>query len=163
MKKGTLRLLPLQADLCLNKQKVDIEDFKGWNKCNAPVYGNCLSPLYKNNETHHDIYKGNDYYDWSNGALSKNGAVVLSGAGSKKLKKTKTNFDYRTMVVSEDDIISYAKETSGTSFAYSLHGSSEQIVTLSNCNRIVDLKAFENSENNLYGIVVMYLHTNGNY
>ena len=46
MKNGVLRFIPLQADLCLNKQKVDIEDFKGWQKCNAPVYGDCLSPLY---------------------------------------------------------------------------------------------------------------------
>lgn len=163
MKKGTLRLLPLQADLCLNKQKVDIENFKGWNKCNAPVYGNCLSPLYKNNGTHHDIFKGNDYYDWAGGALSKNGTVVLSGAGSKKIKKTKTNFDYRSMAVSEDGLITYAKETSGTSVAYSLHGGTEQNVNIANCNRIVDIKAFANQNTSLYGIAVLYLHTGGNY
>ena len=89
MKRGSLRFIPLQADLCLNKQKVDIEDFKGWQKCNAPVYGGCLSPLYKKAGDHHDIYKGDDYYDWTNGVLYKNGVEVLRGAGSKKIKKTK--------------------------------------------------------------------------
>ena len=88
MKKGTLRLLPLQADLCLNKQKVDIEDFKGWNKNNAPVYGNCLSPLYKKNNTHHDFFIGDNNYDFTSGVLYKNGTAVLSGAGTKKIKKT---------------------------------------------------------------------------
>ena len=84
MKNGILRFIPLQADLCLNKQKVDIEDFKGWQKCNAPVYGDCLSPLYKKEDDHHDIYIGNDTYDWENGALKKNGNTVWSGGGAKK-------------------------------------------------------------------------------
>ena len=89
MKNGVLRFIPLQADLCLNKQKVDIEDFKGWQKCNAPVYGDCLSPLYKKEDDHHDIYIGNDTYDWESGALKKNGNTVWSSGSGHKLKKTK--------------------------------------------------------------------------
>ena len=95
MKNGLIRFIPLQSELCLNKQKVDITDFKGWQKCNAPVYGDCLSPLYKKNDTHHDIYIGNDNYDFTSGKLYKNGVEVLSGAGAKKLKKTKRDREVR--------------------------------------------------------------------
>lgn len=163
MKKGTIRPIPLQADLCLNKQKVDIEDFKGWNKCNAPVYGNCLSPLYKKNGDHHDIYIGDDYYDWTNGVLSKNGAEVLSGVGSKKIKKTKVNADYDSLAVSSDDKLTWAKISSSNTVTYSLYAGEEQTVTIANCTRIILVKAFEKKAYEMYGVVVLYLHTNGKY
>lgn len=163
MKKGTLRFIPLQAELCLNKQKVDISDFKGWQKCNAPVYGGCLSPLYKKNNAHHDIYNGDDYYDFENGVLSKNGTPVLSGSGTKKLKKTKINQDYSSLAVSDDGLLTYAKETSSNTLTYSIHGAAEQNVTVANCTRIICVKAFERHNAGIYGIVVWYLHTNGNY
>lgn len=163
MKRGNLRFIPLQADLCLNKQKVDIEDFKGWQKCNAPVYGGCLSPLYKKEGDHHDIYVGNDYYDWSDGVLSKNGTAVLSGAGSKKIKKTKTSFDYSAMAISEDDVLTWVKETSSNAFSYSIHGRTSESVTIPNCTRIVSTKAFESHAKLMYGVVVWYLHTSGSY
>lgn len=163
MKKGTLRLLPLQAELNLNRQKADIEDFKGWNKNNAPVYGNCLSPLYKKNNDHHDFFIGNDYYDWANGALSKNGSVVLSGVGSKKIKKTRINEDYSAIAMSEDNILTWLKEQSATDIQYSLHGGTGQSVTLANCQRIVCKKAFADDTNGMYGVVVMFLRTDGAY
>jgi hypothetical protein len=163
MKRGTLRLLPLQADLCLNKQKVDIEDFKGWNKNNAPVYGNCLSPLYKKEDTHHDFFIGDDYYDWANGVLSKNGVAVLSGQGSKKIKKTRINDDYSAIAISDDTLLTWLKEHSATDISFSLHGSATQTATLSNCQRIVATKAFANDTYELYGIVVMFLRTDGAY
>ena len=163
MKKGNLRFIPLQADLCLNKQKVDIKDFTGWQKCNAPVYGDCLSPLYKKNGDHHDIYIGDDYFDWSNGVLSKNGNEVLSGVGSKKIKKTKINAEYDSLTVSSDNILTWAKITSGNTFNYSLYGSTTQSVTVNNCTRIITVKAFEKKAEELYGVVVLYLHTSGKY
>lgn len=163
MKKGIIRLLPLQADLCLNKQKVDIEDFKGWNKCNAPVYGNCLSPLYKKEDTHHDFFIGEDKYDWTEGVLYKNETAVLSGAGSKKIKKTKIAADYSALAISEDDSLTWIKETSGTTIQYSLHGGAAQDATLSNCNRIVRTKSFANDDNSIYGIAVLFLRTDGAY
>lgn len=161
MKNGLIRFIPLQSELCLNKQKVDITDFKGWQKCNAPVYGDCLSPLYKKNDTHHDIYIGNDNYDFTSGKLYKNGVEVLSGAGAKKLKKTKVNQDYKSLAISEDNVLTWAKEASGTSFTYSLHGSSAATKSLTNCTRIVEIKCFADSDKGLYGIAVLYLHTNG--
>lgn len=163
MKKGNLRFIPLQADLCLNKQKVDIKDFTGWQKCNAPVYGDCLSPLYKKNGDHHDIYIGDDYFDWNNGVLSKNGNEVLSGVGSKKIKKTKINAEYDSLTVSSDNILTWAKITSGNTFNYSLYGSTTQSVTVNNCTRIITVKAFEKKAEELYGVVVLYLHTSGKY
>lgn len=162
MKNGTLRFIPLQADLCLNKQKVDIEDFKGWQKCNAPVYGGCLSPLYKKVDTHHDIFIGNDTYDFEGGKLYKNGVEVLSGYGSKKLKKTKINQNYKTLCVTSDNVLTWAKELSGVSFSYSLHGGETQNVTLQSCRSIIDIKAFGKSEYNTYGITALYLSTTGN-
>ena len=161
MKKGTIRQIPLQADLCLNKQKVDIEDFKGWNKCNAPVYGNCLSPLYKKNGEHHDIYIGDDYYDWTNGVLSKNGTEVLSGVGSKKIKKTKINADYDSLAVSSDDKLTWAKISSSNTINYSFYGSSEETIEINDCTRIVQVKAFEKKAWDIYGIVALYLHESG--
>lgn len=163
MKKGIIRQIPLQADLCLNKQKVDIEDFKGWNKCNAPVYGNCLSPLYKKNGDHHDIYIGDDYYDWTNGVLSKNGSEVLSGVGSKKIKKTKINADYDSLAVSSDDKLTWAKISSSNTVTYSLYAGEEQTVTIADCTRIIKVKAFEKKLYGIYGVAVLYLHTNGKY
>lgn len=163
MKKGTLRFIPLQADLCLNKQKVDIVDFKGWQKCNAPVYGDCLSPLYKKNGTHHDIYIGNDVFDWDNGVLSKNGTEVLSGVGSRQIRKTKVDKEYDSIAISSDDILTWVKITSGTTFNYSFHGSEVQTKTVQNCTRIIKAKAIQSLENNLYGIIVLYLHTSGKY
>lgn len=161
MKNGLIRFIPLQSELCLNKQKVDITDFKGWQKCNAPVYGDCLSPLYKKSETHHDIYIGDDNYDFTSGKLYKNGVEVLSGAGAKKLKKTKVNQDYKSLAISEDNVLTWAKEASGTSFTYSLHGSSAATKSLTNCTRIVEIKCFADSDKGMYGIAVLYLHTNG--
>ena len=163
MKKGIIRQIPLQADLCLNKQKVDIEDFKGWNKCNAPVYGNCLSPLYKKNGEHHDIYIGDDYYDWTNGVLSKNGSEVLSGVGSKKIKKTKINADYDSLAVSSDDKLTWAKISSSNTINYSFYGSSEETTEINDCTRIVQVKAFEKKAWDIYGIVALYLHESGKY
>lgn len=163
MKNGTLRFIPLQAELCLNKQKVDIEDFKGWQKCNAPVYGGCLSPLYKKDNTHHDFYIGNDYYDFANGALSKNGNVVLSGEGTKKLKKTKTNLDVDAMAVSEGGSITYIKETGGNSIKYSINNDTEIPVTITDAVRIVNLKAFADDTHSLYGVIVLYLHQSGSF
>ena len=163
MKTGTLRFIPLQAELCLNKQKVDIEDFKGWQKCNAPVYGGCLSPLYKKDNTHHDFFIGDDYYDYASGVLSKNGNEVLSGAGTKKLKKTKTAFGYDAMAVAETGAITYIKETGGNSVAYSLNGSTESTETITNATRIVTVKAFADDIHIIYGVVVMYLHQNGSF
>lgn len=163
MKTGTLRFIPLQAELCLNKQKVDIEDFKGWQKCNAPVYGGCLSPLYKKDNDHHDFFIGDDYYDFTNGVLSKNGNEVLSGAGTKKLKKAKTNLDVNSLAVSSDNKLTWVKETGGNSIKYSLHEGEEQTTTISNAQRIIQTKAFESHANALYGIVVWYLHTSGGY
>ena len=150
MKKGNLRFIPLQADLCLNKQKVDIKDFTGWQKCNAPVYGDCLSPLYKKNGDHHDIYIGDDYFDWSNGVLSKNGNEVLSGVGSKKIKKTKINAEYDSLTVSSDNVLTWAKITSGNTFNYSLYGSTTQSVTVNNCTRIITVKAIEKKAEELW-------------
>ena len=164
MKKGKLRLVPLQADLCLNKQKVDIEDFKGWQDCNAPVYGDCLSPLYKKDNTHHDIYIGEDNYDFDNSVLYKNGVEVLRGSGSSKLKKTKVNADYSSMKITEDNLLTWAKETSGNSVAYRL-GDDETTreVVISSATRVVAVKCFGDSEKSLYGCVVWYLHTSGKY
>ncbi len=163
MKKGIIRNIPLQADLCLNKQKVDIEDFKGWNKCNAPVYGNCLSPLYKFEEVHHDFFIGDDKYDWIDGVLYKNDVAVLSGVGSKKLKKTEVNQDYSALAVSEDDTLTWVKELSGTDIQYSLHGASVVTYTIENCNRIVKTKAFANDTYSAYGIAILYLRTDRAY
>ncbi|MBO7735477.1 MAG: hypothetical protein J6S67_23130 [Methanobrevibacter sp.] len=162
MKNGVLRFIPLQADLCLNKQKVDIEDFKGWQKCNAPVYGDCLSPLYKKEDDHHDIYIGNDTYDWEDGALKKNGDTVWSGGSGHKLKKTKLTQRYDALAVT-DSVQTWVKIQSGNTIQYSLHGASANTLTISNCTQIVATKAFENTANSIYGIACMYLHTNGKY
>ena len=163
MKNGLLRFIPLQADLCLNKQKVDIEEFKGWQKCNAPVYGGCLSPLYKKEGDHHDIYKGDDYYDWSSGTLSKNGVAVLSGSGSKKLKKTKVNEDYSAMAVGEDGKLTWIKETSATTVSVSLNGASASSTTIYECAKIICTKAFANQTLGMCGVVVLFLNTSGKY
>lgn len=162
MKNGVLRFIPLQADLCLNKQKVDIEDFKGWQKCNAPVYGDCLSPLYKKEDDHHDIYIGNDTYDWESGALKKNGVTVWSGGSGHKLKKTKLTQRYDALAVT-DSVQTWVKIQSGNTIQYSLHGASANTLTISNCTQIVATKAFENTANNIFGIACMYLHENGKY
>ena len=162
MKNGVLRFIPLQADLCLNKQKVDIEDFKGWQKCNAPVYGDCLSPLYKKEDDHHDIYIGNDTYDWESGALKKNGNTVWSSGSGHKLKKTKLTQRYDALAVT-DSVQTWVKIMSGNTIQYSFHGASANTLTISNCTQIVATKAFENTTNGIYGIACMYLHTNGKY
>lgn len=163
MKKGQLRLIPLQADLCLNKQKVDIEDFKGWQDCNAPVYGDCLSPLYKLNDTHHDIFIGDDKYDFTSGTLYKNGAAVLSGAGSKKLKKTKINDNYSSIKITEDNLLSWVREVSNDTVQIKLGNAEVVAETVSNCTRIVATKMFGDSDKEIYGCVVWYLSTNGKY
>lgn len=163
MKKGTLRLLPLQADLCLNKQKVDIEDFKGWNKNNAPVYGNCLSPLYKKNNTHHDFFIGDNNYDFTSGVLYKNGTAVLSGAGTKKIKKTGIAQDYSALDVASDGTLTWVKEVNATTISYSINGASAVTVSLADALRVVSTKAFVNDTYSVYGIAVLFLRTNGNY
>ena len=162
MKNGTLRFIPLQSDLCLNKQKVDISDFKGWQKCNAPVYGDCLSPLYKKNENHHDIYIGNDTYDFSEGKLYKNGTEVLSGAGSNKIKKTKfARQDITSVSVKSDssDFIA-CKETGSTSFDV-IFNNDVHSYTINNAQRIVKTKCFGDSS--FGGCIALYLHANGKY
>lgn len=162
MKNGVLRFIPLQADLCLNKQKVDIEDFKGWQKCNAPVYGDCLSPLYKKENTHHDIYIGNDTYDWENGALKKNGVTVWSGGNSHKIIKTKINEDYDALSVNSGNYKVWVKITSSNSVTDFCHNVT-RTETIPNAVQIVAVKAFEDETNKVYGVVVMYLHSSGKY
>lgn len=161
MKKGTLRLLPLQAELNLNKQKVDIEDFAGWNKCNAPVYGNCLSPLYKKNNTHHDFFIGDDNYDFTEGTLYKNGTAVLSGTGSKKLKKTQIAENYSSMKVSESGVLCWARETAANKVMFKIGGQSAVERTIANAQLIYTTKVFGDDDAELYGVVVWYMHTNG--
>ena len=163
MKKGNLRLIPLQADLCLNKQKVDIEDFKGWQDCNAPVYGDCLSPLYKKENEHHDIFIGEDKYDFENGVLYKNGTPVLSGAGSKKLVKTKINDNYSSMKITENNFLSWCKESGSDSVIVRLGETEETEITINNCSRIVSTKCFGDSQAGIYGCIVWYMHTSGSY
>lgn len=165
MKNGTLRFIPLQADLCLNKQKVDIEDFKGWQKCNAPVYGGCLSPLYKKVDTHHDIFIGNDTYDFEGGKLYKNGVEVLSGYGSKKLKKTKLAKSYSSLAVSSDKTLVTCEEISGNALRITIGEDNARDITINYCQRILKTKCFAKSEddNYVYGCVALYLHTNGKY
>ena len=167
MKNGTLRFIPLQSDLCLNKQKVDISDFKGWQKCNAPVYGDCLSPLYKKDDTHHDIFLGSDTYDFSEGKLYKNGTEVLSGAGSKKIKKTLFNKDYTGFDIENNGDMVWHRETSNNTIKISLDAtlSSEGNpfdVTIANCTKIVASKSVCRGAN-FRAVVVMYLHTSGKY
>ena len=162
MKNGVLRFIPLQADLCLNKQKVDIEDFKGWQKCNAPVYGDCLSPLYKKEDDHHDIFINNDYYDWSSGALSKNGTQVWTGGSSKKISKMKSNYKYDALAVT-DTHETYINILSSNSFGYAIHSGTYNTKTLDGVVQIVTVKAFENTTYGISGIVVMYLHTTGKH
>lgn len=166
MKNGVLRFIPLQADLCLNKQKVDIEDFKGWQKCNAPVYGDCLSPLYKKDDTHHDIYIGDDTYDWTNGAFKKNGVTVWETGTLNKIKKRKTNEKYDALALAEVSGIikkTFVRITSTNSFSYSINGSEVSTETIANGIQIVATKAFADTTNSIYGIVVMYLHSSGKY
>lgn len=166
MKNGVLRFIPLQADLCLNKQKVDIEDFKGWQKCNAPVYGDCLSPLYKKDDTHHDIYIGNDTYDWTDGAFKKNGVTVWETGTLNKIKKRKTNEKYDALALAEVSgsiVKTFVRITSTNSFSYSIKGSAVATETIANGIQIVATKAFADTTNSLYGIVVMYLHNSGKY
>ena len=163
MKKGNLRLIPLQADLCLNKQKVDIEDFKGWQDCNAPVYGDCLSPLYKKENEHHDIFIGEDKYDFENGVLYKNDTPVLSGVGSKKLVKTKINDNYSSMKITENNFLSWCKESGSNSVIVRLGETEETEITISNCSRIVSTKCFGDSQAGIYGCIVWYMHTSGSY
>lgn len=157
MKNGKIRFIPLQADLCLNKQKVDIADFNGWQKCNAPVYGDCLSPLYTKKDTHHDIFIGNDTYDFSQGKLYKNGVEVLSGVGSKKIKKTKINEDYECIAISEEGTITGAKIVSATTIAISIEGRPFTTFDMSfyNIESILTVKAYSNSEYDSHGIVVL--------
>ncbi len=166
MKNGVLRFIPLQADLCLNKQKVDIEDFKGWQKCNAPVYGDCLSPLYKKEDDHHDIYIGNDTYDWESGILKKNGVNVWNANSAPKIKKTKLTQKYDALAITSS-VQTWVKIQSSTTIQYSLHGSSAGSLTIPNCAQIVATKAFEKPGvlgiGDMWGIVCMYLHTNGKY
>ena len=164
MKKGQLRLIPLQADLCLNKQKVDIEDFKGWQDCNAPVYGDCLSPLYKKNNDHHDIFIGDDTYDFTDGTLYKNGTAVLSGAGSKKLKKTKVMGEYSSLKVTEDNLLTWARETASNSVSFRLgDDDATRQTSIASATRLIAIKCFGDSDESLYGVVVWYLHTSGKY
>lgn len=164
MKKGQLRLIPLQADLCLNKQKVDIEDFKGWQDCNAPVYGDCLSPLYKKNNDHHDIFIGDDNYDFTDGTLYKNGTAVLSGAGSKKLKKTKVMGEYSSLKVTEDNLLTWARETASNSVSFRLgDDDATRQTSIASATRLIAIKCFGDSDASLYGVVVWYLHTSGKY
>lgn len=167
MKKGIIRQIPLQAELCLNKQKVDIEDFKGWNKCNAPVYGNCLSPLYKKENTHHDIYIGDDTYDWESGVLYKNGTAVLSGVGSKKIKKTELTQDCDAMEIHSNNIETLKILSSNQVRYGSNFGGTEY--TVANCQRIVCTKVFHTSWSsggttyNSSGFAILYLSTSGYY
>ena len=161
MKNGTIRFIPLQSDLCLNKQKVDITDFKGWQKCNSAVYGDCLSPLYKKSDTHHDIFIGDDTYDFTSGKLYKNGVEVLSGVGSKKLKKTKIQENYSSIKLTDDNLLTWCKETGSNTIRVSLAGETASNITISNCTRILATKCFGDSTQEIYGCVVWYLHTNG--
>lgn len=164
MKKGQLRLIPLQADLCLNKQKVDIEDFKGWQDCNAPVYGDCLSPLYKKDNDHHDIFIGDDNYDFTDGTLYKNGTAVLSGAGSKKLKKTKVMGEYSSLKVTEDNLLTWARETASNSVSFRLgDDDATRQTSIASAVRLIAIKCFGDSDESLYGVVVWYLHISGKY
>lgn len=156
-KLGTVRNIPLQAELCLNKQKVDITDFNGWRECNAPVYGGCLSPLYKKKNTRHDLFIGNDYYDIADGVLSKNGEEVLSGENGKFLQKEKIAEDYDCLTVTEDNQLTWIKVTGSNSFRYSIDGGTAQTVTLENCIRIVATKTFGDSQKNTFGCIVWYL------
>lgn len=161
MKNGKIRFIPLQAELCLNKQKVDITDFNGWQKCNAPVYGDCLSPLYTKKDTHHDIYIGNDTYDFSQGKLYKNGNEVLSGVGSKKIKKTKINENYDCIAISEEGNITGAKIISATSIAISIEGRPFTTFDMSfyDVESILTVKAYSNSEYDSHGIMVLVRDT----
>ena len=168
MKNGTLRFIPLQAELCLNKQKVDITDFKGWQKCNAPVYGDCLSPLYKKNDTHHDIFIGNNYYDFSQGVLSKNGTAVLSGAGSKKIVKSLFGRDFSSVAIDSQNTLVWVRETSSNTFDACYDdtfagGGTIVSNTIQNCARIIATKAVADYANSFYATIVMYLHTSGKY
>lgn len=168
MKNGTLRFIPLQSELCLNKQKVDISDFKGWQKCNAAVYGDCLSPLYKKSDTHHDMFIGNDTYDFSEGVLYKNGVSVLSGVGSKKITKTLLNSDFSSVAIDSQNTLVWVRETSSNTFDACYNGTlagGGTVIsnTISNCKKIIATKAVADYENSFYMTVVMYLHTNGKY
>ena len=158
MKKGTIRPIPLQADLCLNKQKVDIEDFKGWNKCNAPVYGNCLSPLYKKNGDHHDIYIGDDYYDWTNGVLSKNGAEVLSGVPTE----TDIAGSVYTILRHENGMLVYTKkhaDANATAMGYVLQDAKTEVGVN---NEAKAVKVCSDTTNFNAGAIVLGVDENGN-
>lgn len=82
--RNQLMSIPLNGQLCLNKTKVDIEQFNGFNKINAPIYGGCLSPLYKKEVTPKGDYWDTDgnYYQAKADGLYKNGELVMEYTAS---------------------------------------------------------------------------------
>lgn len=71
--------IPLNGQLCLNKTKVDIEQFSGWNKINSPIYGGCLSPLNQKKSDVKGAYWDDDgnYYNAKADGLYKNEELVM--------------------------------------------------------------------------------------
>ena len=69
--KNNILSIPLNGELCLNKNKVDITQFTGWNRVNGPIYGGCLSPLYSMQKTFADVWDRNgNYFNIDNGEIS---------------------------------------------------------------------------------------------
>lgn len=76
--------IDFNGTVCLNKNKVEVEQFRDFNKKNSAIYGDCLSPFFQKEENYHNYWdKYGNYYDVvydevnDKQELRKNGKAIM--------------------------------------------------------------------------------------
>ena len=160
--KNNILSIPLNGELCLNKNKVDITQFTGWNKVNGPIYGGCLSPLYSMQKTFADVWDRNgNYFNIDNGTLKKNGVNVLSFSNTG-FKKESSNLDYKAFdvyVSGQTETIYGLKEIESGIYEVVTGNETAQFTVFTNASEICT-KVKRVSSGKVYFIVV-YVQSDG--
>lgn len=163
--RNNLLTIPLNGDLNLNKNKINIAQFVGWNKVNGPIYGGCLSPLYSKQRTFSDVWDRNgNYFNVENGTLKKNGNTVLnvSTTGFKK-EVSDLQFDSFDVYVNGGNEVVYGIKETATAGTFAIHygNQSEEAVVFSS-GATITTKVKRTSGGSIF-YVVLYADSTGNH
>lgn len=165
--KNNIVSVPLNGELCLNKNKLDITQFVGWNKVNGPIYGGCLSPLYAMKKTFADVWdRSGNYYTINNGELKKNGESVLNFS-TTGFKKTVSDINFDSFDVYVDngtETIYGIKETvtAGTFICSSGNSSVTKTVFQNGAGTTITSKVKRTASGKVF-FIVLYADMTGNH
>lgn len=163
--RNNLLSIPLNGQLCLNKNKVDITQFTGWNKVNGPIYGGCLSPLYSMQKTFADVWdRNNNYFDINDGTLKKNGQTVLNFS-NVGFKKTVSDMDFDSFdvyVLEDTETIYGIKETATAGSFVITTGNSTDTVEVFTNGATITTKTKRTANGNIF-YIILYADVTGNH